>query len=186
MQVAPIVDHCHTAADVMAAARRSTAFRREIETRERARRAAERQLMAMKALDAINAEKAAQAEREAREVAENKARQEYAEAVKKKTALRVVKLGCEILGVSYQNICSDRRMKPLPDYRHCLAWCAREITPRSLISIGAVMGDRDHTSILHGIRRVEADILAGGDLGKKAVELKAEIERRFAQEQGAV
>lgn len=172
MQLAPVNDHCHNAADVMAACRRSMSFRLSLEERERARIATQRQREREAELARINAENAALA---AREAAENRIREEYAKAIPKITALRVIQLGCKILGVSYQDICSDRRMRPLPDHRHCLAWCARELTPRSLISIGGAMGDRDHTTILNGIRRVEVDISAGGELGRKAQALKAAI-----------
>lgn len=188
MYLVPEVDHCRTAADVMAAARRVGTFRHEIQRRPvlLARAEAKRQREAEQALalaeqEALAAEIAAE---EARQANAEREKREAAITPSRLTVRHLVVIAADILGVSYAELCSDRRMKPLPDHRHCIAWCARDLTPRSLPAIGKVMR-RDHTTILHGIRRVDADIKVGGDLGKAAIRLRSEIERRLALEQEA-
>jgi chromosomal replication initiator protein len=42
-------------------------------------------------------------------------------------------------------------------------WLAKQITTRSLPDIGRRFGGRDHTTVLHAVRRIEA--LKGEDAG---------------------
>lgn len=39
--------------------------------------------------------------------------------------------------------------------RHLAMWLARQTTPCSLPELGRCFGDRDHTTVLHALRRVE-------------------------------
>lgn len=58
-------------------------------------------------------------------------------------------------GVSYDELISDRRQKRMIAPRFEAYWrCARE-TPASYPQIGRAFGNRDHTTILHGVRRHE-------------------------------
>jgi chromosomal replication initiation ATPase DnaA len=42
--------------------------------------------------------------------------------------------------------------------------------------IGRMMGDRDHTTVMHGVRKIDANIAKGGIVGLRALALKARIE----------
>lgn len=56
---------------------------------------------------------------------------------------------------------SDRRRRREVWARHELYWWLRMLTPWSMPRIGRFLCDRDHTTILHGVRRHQARLDAG-------------------------
>ncbi len=59
-------------------------------------------------------------------------------------------------GVSLTDMVSHRRQRSLVMPRQIAMWLARELTPLSMPTIGKLFGNRDHTTVLHACRRVEA------------------------------
>jgi hypothetical protein len=59
-------------------------------------------------------------------------------------------------GVTRADLMSERRMKELIRPRHVAIYLAKQLTPLSLPSIGRRFGGRDHTTILHAVRKIEA------------------------------
>jgi len=59
-------------------------------------------------------------------------------------------------GVSVIDLVSARRTQPLAFVRHIAIYLVRELTALSMPSIGRLFGDRDHTTILHAVRKVQA------------------------------
>ena len=59
-------------------------------------------------------------------------------------------------GVSVIDLVSTRRTQPLAFVRHIAIYLVRELTALSMPSIGRLFGDRDHTTILHAVRKVQA------------------------------
>jgi chromosomal replication initiator protein len=72
-------------------------------------------------------------------------------------------------GVSRLDILSPRRHRSIVWPRQIGMYLAKQLTSRSLPEIGRRFGDRDHTTVLHAIRKVEGEI-------KKSSNLKDEIE----------
>lgn len=58
-------------------------------------------------------------------------------------------------GITLLDMTSERRTANLVKPRQIAMWLAKDITKRSLPYIGTRMGGRDHTTILHGIRKIE-------------------------------
>lgn len=58
-------------------------------------------------------------------------------------------------GVSLTDMQSARRTKELVTPRHVAAYLAKKLTLHSLPAIGRMMGGRDHTTILHAVRKTE-------------------------------
>jgi hypothetical protein len=50
---------------------------------------------------------------------------------------------------------AERRHVELVRARHIFSYAARHLTDRSFPAIGRYLGNRDHTTILHGIKKVE-------------------------------
>jgi chromosomal replication initiator protein len=50
---------------------------------------------------------------------------------------------------------SARRTKAIVRPRHVAMYLSRALTPRTLPEIGRRFGDRDHTTVLAAIRRIE-------------------------------
>ena len=68
---------------------------------------------------------------------------------------------CEKRGVKRNAVLSCRRNQDLVLARHEIMWRAREETLLSLPQIGRGIGGRDHTTVLHGVRRHQERIDAG-------------------------
>ena len=62
--------------------------------------------------------------------------------------------------LSTGDLMSKSRSRPLTQARHIAMYLMRECTGLSLMKIGEIFGGRDHTTALHGIKKVEADMRA--------------------------
>jgi chromosomal replication initiator protein len=58
---------------------------------------------------------------------------------------------------------SCRRFRDVARPRQIAMYLARELTPKSLPDIGRRFGNRDHTTVIHAIKRVESISQIDGD-----------------------
>lgn len=84
------------------------------------------------------------------------------------TMKRIIKL----VAASYNNITpidilSRRRTANLSMARHIVMYLARMLTFRSLAEIGRMLQDRDHTTVMHGINKIERLIAEDAALREK-------------------
>ena len=70
---------------------------------------------------------------------------------------------------------SDRRSRGVARPRQVAMFLARDLTPKSLPLIGKLFGGRDHTTVMHAIRRVE-------ELCKIDADIHADVEDRTLEE----
>lgn len=61
---------------------------------------------------------------------------------------------CTVRRVTMADIKGPSRCQPIVHYRQEAMALAREMTGRSLPAIGRYLGDRDHTTVLFGIRQI--------------------------------
>lgn len=61
-------------------------------------------------------------------------------------------------GIPAHDIMSQRKTNEIIFARHAVYWLCRECTPMSLLQIGFALGKRDHTTIIHGIKKTEERI----------------------------
>jgi chromosomal replication initiator protein len=62
--------------------------------------------------------------------------------------------------LSTGDLMSKSRSRPLTQARHIAMYLTRECTGLSLVKIGEMFGGRDHTTVLHGINKVEDEMRA--------------------------
>ena len=74
---------------------------------------------------------------------------------------RVIKATAEHFGTTPDDLVSARRTRPLTRRRQVAMYVARKMTGRSLFFIGRKIGDRHHTTVLHGVRAVRGLLDAG-------------------------
>ncbi len=75
---------------------------------------------------------------------------------KKVTVDQIQKAVAEHYGLSQADMISERRARSVARPRQAAMWIAKQITTRSLPDIGRRFGGRDHTTVLHAVRRIEA------------------------------
>jgi len=68
---------------------------------------------------------------------------------------------CEHYNIKMADLLSPRRARAVARPRQVAMYLAKQLTTRSLPEIGRKFGGRDHTTIMHGVRKIEE--LRGGD-----------------------
>ncbi|MFT4346779.1 chromosomal replication initiator protein DnaA [Bartonella ancashensis] len=72
--------------------------------------------------------------------------------------------------VSKQDLLSNRRTRTIVKPRQVAMYLAKMLTPRSLPEIGRRFGGRDHTTVLHAVRKIE-DLVCDDQILAKELEL---------------
>ncbi len=73
----------------------------------------------------------------------------------------IQKATSEHFGLKQADLVSERRTRAVARPRQAAMWLAKQLTTRSLPDIGRRFGGRDHTTVLHAVRRI--DELRAGD-----------------------
>jgi chromosomal replication initiator protein len=74
---------------------------------------------------------------------------------RKVTVDMIQKTVSEHYGLKQADLISERRARAVARPRQVAMWLAKQITTRSLPDIGRRFGGRDHTTVLHAVRRIE-------------------------------
>jgi chromosomal replication initiator protein len=80
---------------------------------------------------------------------------------KRVTVDDIQKATAEHFGLKQIDLVSERRNRAIARPRQAAMWLAKQLTTRSLPDIGRRFGGRDHTTVLHAVRRIEE--LKAGD-----------------------
>jgi chromosomal replication initiator protein len=75
---------------------------------------------------------------------------------RKVTVDTIQKTVAEHYSLKQADLISERRARAVARPRQVAMWLAKQITTRSLPDIGRRFGGRDHTTVLHAVRRIEA------------------------------
>lgn len=82
--------------------------------------------------------------------------------------------------VSLLDLVSERRAQRLTWPRHIAMYLAKKLTTRSFPSVGRAFGGRDHTTVLHAIKRIEGELDRSVELRREVAELTDNICARAA------
>lgn len=81
----------------------------------------------------------------------------------------------EFFGIPLVEMASERKGWEVSHPRQVAMYLARELTAFSYPMIGRRFGDRDHTTVMHAVRQVEARMLDDEDLRIRVADLKAAL-----------
>ena len=82
----------------------------------------------------------------------------------------------EFYGFSINDLRSIRRDFPLVRVRQVAMYLAKTLTEKSMPEIGRRFGGRDHTTILHAVRRIKALMETDRELADEVAEIKYRLE----------
>ena len=68
----------------------------------------------------------------------------------------IQKVVADYYGLKQADLLSERRNRAIARPRQTAMWLCKQLTTRSLPDIGRRFGGRDHTTVLHAVRRIEA------------------------------
>lgn len=72
---------------------------------------------------------------------------------------------------------SARRAREVARPRQVAMYLAKRLTPNSLPAIGRRFGGRDHTTVMHAVRQIEALSREGGSIAHEVFDLTASLSR---------
>jgi chromosomal replication initiator protein len=81
-------------------------------------------------------------------------------------------------GLTRAEICGKSRSRPLTTARHIAMYLMREQNGLSLVKIGEIFGGRDHTTVIHGIRKIEQQMRQKGSTYLQVQELTKKVRGR--------
>jgi chromosomal replication initiator protein len=87
----------------------------------------------------------------------------------------ILKIVSRHYGVSRNDILSERRHRSVVWPRQIGMYLAKQMTARSLPEIGRRFGNRDHTTVLHAIRKIEGQISSNAQLKDEIEDLKKQL-----------
>ncbi|MGI8554033.1 MAG: chromosomal replication initiator protein DnaA [Dehalococcoidia bacterium] len=74
-------------------------------------------------------------------------------------------------------ICGKARDKELVHARHITMYLLREEAQRPLTEVGRILGNRDHSTILHGLNKIQDSYYSNQDLRREIEEIRAQLGR---------
>ena len=88
----------------------------------------------------------------------------------------ICRAACRRLGLSAKEVRGPRRARPLAQARHLIAYLAHNHADFSLPTIGRALGGRDHTTILHGVRKAASLLAEDPSFAQVLRELRRELD----------
>lgn len=68
-------------------------------------------------------------------------------------------------GFTFADLCSERRTRPYARARQIAMYCIRDLCGHmSFPATGRLLGGRDHTTVIHGVRKIEALLPLDADI----------------------
>jgi len=95
---------------------------------------------------------------------------------KKVTMDEVIKKTCEYYKIRQVDIISQNRQRAIARPRQMAMYLCKKLTQRSLPEIGRKFGDRDHTTILYGVRKIEELMQIDSQIAEDAELLRRTLE----------
>lgn len=77
---------------------------------------------------------------------------------------------------SHSDLCSKQRNKELSEVRHITMFLMKKLTDKSLRDIGGFLGGRDHSTVMHGLQKIEWQLKTNKELSERIEKLEAEIQ----------
>jgi chromosomal replication initiator protein len=84
----------------------------------------------------------------------------------------------QVTGIPVDALTSKRRERQVAYARHLAMYLLRDLAHQSYAQIGRLLGGRDHTTVLHGYRRIAGLLETDADVRRDIMELRAAIAAR--------
>ncbi len=91
------------------------------------------------------------------------------------TAERIIDATAEMFGFPVEQLIGGSRRRPLVDARQIAMYVTRNMTELSFPDIGKAFGNRDHTTVMHAVRKIEAHMGERRQIFDKVQELQHRV-----------
>lgn len=99
----------------------------------------------------------------------------YPDQPKEVTPSLIIEVVAEHFGVNPDDITSKKRNSEFVLPRQISMYLCRKLTDTSLSNIGKYLGKKDHTTVMHGIQKIESEIETNEDIKNKVDIIKKKI-----------
>ena len=99
----------------------------------------------------------------------------YPDKLKEITPALIIEVVAEHFGVDKDDITSKKRNSEFVMPRQIVMYLCRELTDTSLVNIGKILGKKDHTTVMHGIKKVTEELGSNDELKNKIEIIKKKI-----------
>ena len=99
----------------------------------------------------------------------------YPDQPKEITPLLIIEVVAEHFGVDPEDITSKKRNSEFVLPRQVVMYLCRHLTDTPLASIGKLLGKKDHTTVIHGIKKITTDLETSEELRNKIDIIKKKI-----------
>ena len=82
----------------------------------------------------------------------------YPNKAKEVTPSLIINVVAEHFGVKPEDIVSKKRNSEFVQPRQVVMYLCRELTNVSQVNIGKILGKKDHTTVIHGVKKIEAEM----------------------------
>lgn len=82
----------------------------------------------------------------------------YPNKAKEITPSLIISVVAEHFGVRPEDITSKKRNSEFVQPRQIVMYLCRELTNVSQVNIGKILGKKDHTTVIHGVKKIEAEM----------------------------
>lgn len=79
----------------------------------------------------------------------------------------IINVVSEHFGIKPEDICSKKRNSEFVQPRQIVMYLCRELTATSYMNIGKILGKKDHTTIIHGVNKITAEMNTNEELKNK-------------------
>ena len=79
----------------------------------------------------------------------------------------IINVVAEHFGIKAEDICSKKRNSEFVLPRQIVMYLCRELTETSYVNIGKLLGKKDHTTIMHGVNKITAELKTNEELKNK-------------------
>lgn len=91
------------------------------------------------------------------------------------TPTLIISVVAEHFGVKAEDITSKKRNSEFVLPRQVVMYLCRELTNTSQVNIGKLLGKKDHTTVIHGVKKIESDLAVNEDLRNKIEVIKKKL-----------
>lgn len=91
----------------------------------------------------------------------------YPNKAKEITPSLIINVVAEHFGVKPEDITSKKRNSEFVQPRQVVMYLCRELTTSSQVYIGKILGKKDHTTVIHGVKKIEAEMETNEELRNK-------------------
>ena len=91
----------------------------------------------------------------------------YPNKPKEITPTLIINVVAEHFGVKPEDITSKKRNSEFVQPRQVVMYLCRDLTDTSLINVGKILGKKDHTTVMHGVKKIEAELQTNEELRNK-------------------